>query len=157
MGLRIIKVKSASPAQTASLAESLGPALARGTILILEGELGAGKTTFVKGLAAGLAAGGQPRSPSYTLIREYGILVHADLYRLTAEESARLGWEDYLEGDRILAVEWGNVLPISFWGRSPVIRISFTIQGAEARELTFEVAADAPPALVGIMEAAACV
>lgn len=155
MGFRVFKVKSTSPAQTASLAASLALALARGTVIILEGELGAGKTTFVKGLAAGLDAGGQPRSPSYTLIREYGVLVHADLYRLTAEESARLGWDDYWDGERVLAVEWGNVLPISFWGRSPVVRINFTITGAVERELIFEISADAPPALIRILEGAA--
>jgi tRNA threonylcarbamoyladenosine biosynthesis protein TsaE len=151
------QVRTSSPEDTASLAVSLAPTLAPGAVLILEGELGAGKTTFVKGLAAGLGLEDRPRSPSYTLVREYGALVHVDLYRLSDEDAARLGLEEYLDGLRILAIEWGTQLPAAFWGNAEVINIRFTILGPEERSLVFRVPAGSPSAFTRLLEGAACV
>jgi tRNA threonylcarbamoyladenosine biosynthesis protein TsaE len=137
-----------SPGATVFLAERLTPALPRGTVLLLDGELGGGKTTFVKGLARGLAVAEEPRSPTFALIREYGILVHVDLFRLTATEAAGLGWEDYLDGDRIIAVEWSSHLPPAFWVKSSLIlRLNFEILDERRRKIVLAYDESAPAEL----------
>jgi len=91
------------------LARSLGP----GAVVLLEGELGAGKTAFVRGLAIGLGAPEEDvSSPTFTLIQEYRgrmPLLHADLYRLSGAEADELGLEE-LGGNGVLAVEWAAKL-----------------------------------------------
>ena len=156
MGNVVYRTRTAAAAETVALARLLAPALAPGTILVLDGELGAGKTTFVKGLAAGLGLETEPRSPTYTLIREYGVLVHADLYRLDGEDAGRIGLEEYLDGIRILAVEWGSHLPAAFWGGALVVKVGFIILNPEERSLEFHVPADASPALLTALEAVVC-
>jgi tRNA threonylcarbamoyladenosine biosynthesis protein TsaE len=97
--------------QTSAVGEALAPELTAGDVLLLEGELGAGKTAFVRGLARGL--GLQPddvTSPTFTLIQEYRggsalTLYHADLYRLSPREVDDLGLGELSE-EGILAVEW---------------------------------------------------
>ncbi len=104
---------------TQSLGARLGRSVAPGTVLGLVGELGAGKTSFVQGLARGLGVYdlGQVLSPTYTLVNEYpgarATLVHIDLYRLRDLESARaLGIEEQLvRKDAVVAVEWADLLP----------------------------------------------
>jgi tRNA threonylcarbamoyladenosine biosynthesis protein TsaE len=90
--------------------------LGRGDVLALLGDLGAGKTHFVKGLAAGLGATTEVTSPTFTLIHEYRDgrlpLFHFDLYRLESEEELlRIGLDDYLDADGILALEWADKFP----------------------------------------------
>lgn len=90
--------------------------LAAGDVLALTGELGAGKTHFVKGLAAGLGAGVEVTSPTFTLIHEYPAgrlpLFHFDLYRLESEdELLRIGFDDYLDARGVLALEWADKFP----------------------------------------------
>ncbi|MEX5213809.1 MAG: tRNA (adenosine(37)-N6)-threonylcarbamoyltransferase complex ATPase subunit type 1 TsaE [Nitrospiraceae bacterium] len=111
---------SRSPGETARIGEWLAACVVPGSILALTGELGAGKTTFIRGLAAGLGADRQAvSSPTFILIQEYRgrlSLAHADLYRLASpEELDHLGWADYLDGDWVVAVEWaehaGSKLP----------------------------------------------
>lgn len=114
---------SASPSATRALAAALAPLLPPGCLLRLEGDLGAGKTTFVQGLARGLGVAGPVQSPTFTLIREHagggGVgLAHMDFYRLSgAAEAEDLGLDLYLDGQDILAVEWpvraGDALPCS--------------------------------------------
>ena len=83
----------------------------------MNGELGAGKTTFVKGLAAGLGVPDEAAvcSPSYTLVNEYGgriPLFHFDLYRLEgADDIHELGYEEYLEGEGVCVMEWSDIAP----------------------------------------------
>jgi len=112
--------RSSSPDQTAALGRRLARALAPGAVVAILGPLGAGKTVFVKGLAAGL--GLDPRaavSPTYSLVNELPgalPLFHADLYRIRGEEEAReLGLEEYAGRGGVLAVEWperaGGLLP----------------------------------------------
>jgi tRNA threonylcarbamoyladenosine biosynthesis protein TsaE len=132
---------SSSPEQTAAIARRLVSALDPGTVLALVGQLGAGKTAFVKGLAAGL--GIPPRqvvSPTYTLIHEHAgrvPLFHADLYRLDGPtEVAELGLEDYAERGGILAVEWAEraagLLPAG------TVLVRFEILGVRERLITIE-------------------
>jgi tRNA threonylcarbamoyladenosine biosynthesis protein TsaE len=104
----------ATEEDTRRVAHDIAACLSRGAILSLEGPMGAGKTCFVKGLAAAL--GCDPRevsSPTFTLIHEYHggrlPLVHMDLYRIEAQtELAPLGFDDYLASDGIVAIEWGD-------------------------------------------------
>jgi tRNA threonylcarbamoyladenosine biosynthesis protein TsaE len=105
--------RSASTEETELLGERLAPALRPGDVLALTGPLGSGKTCFVRGLARGLGVTGRVRSPSFTLIHEYGghpRLFHLDLYRLTTAEADALGLDEFLE-QGVLAVEWGERLP----------------------------------------------
>jgi tRNA threonylcarbamoyladenosine biosynthesis protein TsaE len=105
--------RTASADETRALAAAFGRVAAVGDVLLLEGPLGAGKTVFVQGLAAGLGVAAAVRSPTFVLVTEYAgrvPLVHVDLYRI---EHARgldgLGLEER-EDDAVLAVEWGERL-----------------------------------------------
>lgn len=102
------------PEATRALGRALGKLVRPGDIIILSGELGAGKTTLVQGLAQGLGVKDVVTSPSFTLIQEYRgyyPLYHIDLYRLEdLEEVWALGLEEYLFGTGITVVEWGERL-----------------------------------------------
>ena len=109
--------ESKSTSQTIRLGKSIGSRLRAGDVVALVGELGAGKTQFIKGLATG-AGVGKPTyvsSPSFTLINEYPGRVpfyHIDLFRLECQEEAEgLGLEDYLHGGGITAIEWADKVP----------------------------------------------
>lgn len=104
---------------TRELGKKLGRSLPENSILLLEGNLGAGKTTFVQGLGAGLGIPESIESPTFTLINEYLNgripLYHLDLYRLEGGEIADLNLEQYWEGIEvepgIVAIEWADRLP----------------------------------------------
>ena len=103
---------SHSEAETELLGERLAPNLAPGTVIAYDGDLGAGKTAFTRGLARGLGVSSRVTSPTYTIVNEHPgaiPLFHFDLYRLSdPEELFDIGWEDYLERGGILAVEWSE-------------------------------------------------
>jgi tRNA threonylcarbamoyladenosine biosynthesis protein TsaE len=87
-----------------------------GDVLALTGELGAGKTQWVKGLAAGLGSDATVTSPTFTLIHEYGggrlPLYHVDCYRLEKpEELLAIGMDDYMDGRGVLVIEWADKFP----------------------------------------------
>jgi tRNA threonylcarbamoyladenosine biosynthesis protein TsaE len=102
-----------SPEETEAAGERLAPQLAAGDLLLLAGGLGAGKTTFVRGLARGLHLAADVMSPSFQLVRVYAgptPLAHCDLYRVKdTAELADLGVEELLE-TAIVVVEWGDRL-----------------------------------------------
>lgn len=112
-----------SPAETRRLAAELLPQLCPGTVLALHGDLGAGKTCFVQGLAAALGVHQPVSSPTFTLIHEYAStppLYHADLYRIRdTDDACGLGLEEYLGGEGITVVEWAaraaELLPANTW------------------------------------------
>ena len=102
-----------SPMETEKVGEALGKVLKPGTILAYEGDLGAGKTAFTRGLARGLGAKEQVTSPTYTIVNEYLSgrmpLFHFDMYRLASSDDLwDIGWEDYLERGGVCAVEWSE-------------------------------------------------
>jgi tRNA threonylcarbamoyladenosine biosynthesis protein TsaE len=106
---------SHSPADTESLGEKFGRAAASGLVIALSGDLGAGKTQFVRGLARGLGVAGRVHSPTFTLVNEYGggrlQLFHLDLYRLeTAEQILTAGIEEYLSPAGVAVIEWAERL-----------------------------------------------
>jgi tRNA threonylcarbamoyladenosine biosynthesis protein TsaE len=104
---------SHSPADTEALGERWGRAAQSGLVLALSGDLGAGKTQFVRGLARGLGISSRVHSPTFTLVNEYGggrlKLFHLDLYRLeTPEQILSAGIEEYLKPDGVSVVEWAE-------------------------------------------------
>lgn len=98
--------------QTVALGHRLGQLSQPGDLFLLSGELGAGKTCLVRGIAAGLGVSGHTFSPSFVLVRQYPgrlPLCHMDFYRLERPaEIADLGLEDYLYGDGVCAIEWAE-------------------------------------------------
>jgi len=106
---------SHSPAETQSLGESWGRAAERGLVIALAGDLGAGKTELVKGIARGLGATARVHSPTFTLVNEYAggrwRLFHLDLYRLeTPEQIIAAGLEEFLRPDGVTVIEWAEKL-----------------------------------------------
>lgn len=87
-----------------------------GSILALRGDLGSGKTQFVKGIAAGLGAAGEVTSPTFTLVHEYSDgrlpIYHFDFFRIEDRQSAeRLGLDEYFFGDGVSVIEWADKFP----------------------------------------------
>ena len=108
---------SHSPAETEALGESWGRAARGGDVFALCGDLGAGKTALVRGLARGLGYGGRVHSPTFTLVNEYTggrlPLFHLDLYRLeTSEALASAGLEEFFSADRVTVIEWAERLDL---------------------------------------------
>ena len=104
---------SHSPAETEALGQAWGSVAERGLVIGLSGELGAGKTQLVKGLAHGLGITARVHSPTFTLVNEYAggrlLLFHLDLYRLeTPAQILAAGLEDYLQPDGVAVIEWAE-------------------------------------------------
>ncbi|HXG41266.1 MAG TPA: tRNA (adenosine(37)-N6)-threonylcarbamoyltransferase complex ATPase subunit type 1 TsaE [Dehalococcoidia bacterium] len=152
-----VVVESRGPAQTRRLGERLARHLQAGDVLLLSGELGAGKTVLVQGLARGLGVKEGVSSKSFVLLGEYEgrlKLYHADLYRLEAPEEAEELALDELCRDGVLVVEW----PERAWHVFPpdhlLVRIQVT--GARTRRLLLSAAGERSRRLLSaIAEAAA--
>ncbi|MCF0123993.1 MAG: tRNA (adenosine(37)-N6)-threonylcarbamoyltransferase complex ATPase subunit type 1 TsaE [Ruminiclostridium sp.] len=104
---------SASVQETEALGRELVQKLAPGTVVAFTGDLGAGKTAFVRGMARGLGITQRVTSPTFTIVNEYEggslPLFHFDMYRLlSSEELFDIGWEDFLSRKGICAVEWSE-------------------------------------------------
>ena len=102
-----------SPAETEAVGISLASKLRPGAVIAYEGDLGAGKTAFTRGLAKGLGCTDPVTSPTYTIVNEYLSgrmpLFHFDMYRLRcADDLWDIGWEDYLDRGGVCAVEWSE-------------------------------------------------
>ena len=133
--------------ETWELAKKLATELKPGDVVCLEGDLGAGKTTFTQGLAAALGVPGRVTSPTFCIVQEHRrqataddcnrLLVHMDLYRLHGEDDViAIGWEDYLAEGAILVVEWperaGTLIPAT------ARHVVFThLDGEERRRIEF--------------------
>jgi tRNA threonylcarbamoyladenosine biosynthesis protein TsaE len=109
----LLERETRGEAETEALGRQLGERLDRGSIWLLTGEMGAGKTVFARGICRGLGVVDPVRSPSFTLVTEHRRgripIIHADLYRLeTAAAIADLGWDDLTADGAILLVEWGE-------------------------------------------------
>jgi len=112
---RFLGMQSHSPEETRRLAVSLTPMLRPGDVVSLGGDLGAGKTTFVQGLAVGLGIPDRVTSPSFVLMKEYlggrYPLIHMDVYRLERmQEVVDLGYDEFLDPSHIVVVEWGDMV-----------------------------------------------
>jgi tRNA threonylcarbamoyladenosine biosynthesis protein TsaE len=120
---------SHNPAETESLGERWGRAARRGLVIALSGDLGAGKTQLVKGIARGLGVTARAHSPTFTLVNEYGggrlKLFHLDLYRLeTREQIFSAGIEEFLQPDGVAVIEWAERLKVEL----PLPRVSVQIE-----------------------------
>ena len=104
------KIRTTSLEQTRDIAYKIGKWVSNGMILTLEGDLGAGKTTFTKGLAKGLGINRNVNSPTFNIIKEYQgriPLYHMDVYRLESGGDD-IGLDDYLFGDGVCVIEWAS-------------------------------------------------
>jgi tRNA threonylcarbamoyladenosine biosynthesis protein TsaE len=133
-----LKVRTASAAETQAWGGRLAQLLFPGAVVGLEGDLGAGKTCFVKGLATGLALDeDEISSPTFTLVAEHYRgrvpLYHIDLYRLEGAEVEELGLDEYLFGQGVTTIEWFHFLPAGTV--EEYLLVSFTFVSAEEREL----------------------
>jgi tRNA threonylcarbamoyladenosine biosynthesis protein TsaE len=134
-----VTVASRSPAETRNLAARLGALVKPGDVVALKGELGSGKTEFVRGLAQGLGVPPETpvASPSFALAHEYPgrlTLIHLDLYRLDAVNPEFFpDLEDYLFGDQVTAVEWAERLEDFL--PSEYLEVFLHITGALEREI----------------------
>ena len=129
-----------SPIETEKVGEALGKVLKPGSILAYEGDLGAGKTAFTRGLARGLGYNEPVTSPTYTIVNEYLggrlPLFHFDMYRLaSAEDLWDIGWEDYLERGGVCAVEWSENVREAM---EDAITVRIEKLGEDSRRITIE-------------------
>lgn len=130
---------TASAEETRALGERIGRRLKGGEIILLSGDLGAGKTVLTKGIAAGLEAHDPVVSPSFTLVNIYKArldIVHVDLYRLDSQEVWGLGLEDYMDQGHIVVVEWGDVAREFFKGACMQVKIEYLDE--TSRRITVE-------------------
>ena len=141
MGIEVVfETKSAS--ETIQIGKGIGHLLRPGDVVALVGELGAGKTQFIKGLAEGVGVG-KPTyisSPSFTLINEYLGKVpfyHIDLFRLEQEKEAEeLGLEDYFQAGGITAIEWADKIPFLLPEEILWIEIHYTGENIRSLEIS---------------------
>ncbi len=129
-----------SPEETEKVGAALAKVLPAGTVLAYEGDLGAGKTAFTRGLARGLGCGEPVTSPTYTIVNEYLSgrlpLFHFDMYRLkSAEELWDIGWDDYLERGGVCAVEWSENVAEAM---EDAVRVKIEKLGENSRRITIE-------------------
>jgi tRNA threonylcarbamoyladenosine biosynthesis protein TsaE len=134
---------SHGPAETEALGEKLGRAAQRGFVFALSGELGAGKTQLVKGLARGLGVTARVHSPTFTLVNEYGggrlKLFHLDLYRLeTAAQILSAGIGEFLSPDGVAVIEWAERISDFRFPISDLKNVKIEIAGESERKITYD-------------------
>jgi tRNA threonylcarbamoyladenosine biosynthesis protein TsaE len=131
---------SNSEADTRAIAAALSPSLAAGAVVLLSGDLGAGKTAFVRGLAAGLGVDPEDvTSPTFTLVHEYRggrlPLIHVDLYRLERADLDDIGLDPDLAAAGVTAVEWSERLARAIPG---AVSVHIADRGGDAREIRID-------------------
>ncbi len=131
---------STSEAQTRAIAAALAPSLRPGAVILLSGDLGAGKTAFVRGLAEGLGLDpDEVTSPTFTLVHEYRggrlPLIHVDLYRLDRAELDDIGLDQDFAARGVTAVEWSERLARRIAG---AVSVTITDRGGDVRSITIE-------------------
>lgn len=124
--------------ETEEFSKKLADALQPGDVITLEGDLGAGKTAFTKGLALGLGIRKNVNSPTFTIIKEYVgriPLYHMDVYRLE-DSDEDLGFDEYFEGEGVTVVEWAHLIE----DQLPEERLNIYIhhQGNDSRKFLFK-------------------
>jgi tRNA threonylcarbamoyladenosine biosynthesis protein TsaE len=134
---------SHSPAETESLGESWGRTAERGLVIGLSGELGAGKTQLVKGIARGLGVPAQVHSPAFTLVNVYTggwlTLFHLDLYRLeTRGQIVAAGLEEYLSPAGVAVIEWAERIAACGMRNAEWRQVKIEIVGETERQIVYE-------------------
>ena len=137
-----MQIVSKSVEETETLGAALAARLPAGSVVAFTGDLGAGKTAFVRGMARGLGVPDRVTSPTFTIVNEYEggalPLFHFDLYRLgSSDELFDIGWEDYLARGGICAVEWSENVADAI--ETDAIRVSIRCgAGEDERVITVE-------------------
>lgn len=150
-------VDSASENETRKLGAALGGVLGAGDVLLLDGDLGAGKTQFVQGVALGLGVPPERRvnSPTFAIVNEHPgrvPLIHMDLYRIEdSGELDHIGVREYLEGGGVVAVEWGARLGPHI--PASRLEIRFEVMGPEQRRIQVRAYGDAAARLTAWQKA----
>ena len=132
------EIMTNSPEETGRFAEELAVLLKPGAVLTLEGDLGAGKTTFTKGLAKGLGVTKTVNSPTFTIIKEYKgrlPLYHMDVYRLD-DSFEDLGFDEYFEGEGVTVVEWAHLIQDQL--PKELLSLSIYREGDSARRIVLK-------------------
>ena len=132
-----------SPAETESLGQSWGRTAKRGLVIALSGDLGAGKTQLVKGIARGLDIMARVHSPSFTLVNVYTggrlTLFHLDLYRLeTPEQILSAGLEEYLKPEGITVIEWAERMAPDEFPMENFRKVTIEILSENERRISYE-------------------
>ena len=129
-----------SDKETEAVGEQFGRTVKDGTVVAMYGDLGAGKTAFVRGMARGMGITERVSSPTYTIVNEYlgdRTLIHFDMYRLgSGDELFDIGWEDYLARGAVCAVEWSENVEEAFYGDEIILTIEKTSD--TSRKITIE-------------------
>lgn len=136
------EIQTRSAEETKRLAVALTPVLVPGDMLVLAGDLGAGKTVFVQGLAAGLGIPEAVTSPTFVLAREYCggryALMHIDIFRLNRiQEIIDLGYDEFLDPSGIVAIEWGDVVEPLLPREHLHVELSYSGYQSDVRVITF--------------------
>jgi tRNA threonylcarbamoyladenosine biosynthesis protein TsaE len=148
-------VRTAGPAGTRALGRALGAVLEASLAVFLTGELGAGKTCFVQGLAAGLGIPAEEpvTSPTFTLVNSYRgrlVLHHFDLYRLLhPDQVEELGFEEYLLGPGVTVVEWAERLADE---AREGLYVHLVYAAEQERELTFQARGAAAEVVLALLQ-----
>lgn len=134
-------IKTTSPQETIAAAEKLGALLKPGDIIAYKGGLGAGKTTFTRGLAIGMGLGDSVTSPTFALVNEYRgeriTLYHFDMYRIESEDDLEsTGFYDYPFEDNVAAIEWSE--NIAQFLPAHTIYVTISSPGENEREILIE-------------------
>ncbi|MEW6040203.1 MAG: tRNA (adenosine(37)-N6)-threonylcarbamoyltransferase complex ATPase subunit type 1 TsaE [Elusimicrobiota bacterium] len=134
-----------NPEETIKVGEKISKYIKPGTMIILSGELGAGKTTLLKGLAGGLGIKKSQKritSSSFVLVREFPEknFYHIDLFRLSPKDFFGSGFDQYISGENIVAIEWGEMLKISKKWQIPaglrLVKVEIKILGQNKRKIS---------------------
>jgi len=138
----MLHLRSTSPAATHAIAAALARVARSGDLIVLAGDMGAGKTAFAQGFGAALGVTDQITSPTFTIVHSYPIgkltFHHADLYRLsTQHEVADLALAELADADGVLLVEWGDVVASSL-GDHLTVRLDHDPDDELARDLTVQ-------------------
>ena len=156
-----LTLESNGPDQTRAIGARLGRRLRPGDVVLLDGDLGAGKTTFTQGIALGLGIEEPITSPTFALINEYTgltstgepvVFFHADLYRVGPDDANTLGLEDYLcAPDTVGVIEWPQMAPAIL----PASALTVAIDAGEGdhRRLVFSLVGDEADARAPLLEA----
>lgn len=135
-----LTISTKSPDDTIEWGKRIGKRLQPGDVIALYGDLGAGKTTLTRGIAAGLELDADIHSPTFTLIHEHAGLIplyHVDLYRLSGDDEVEfLGLEEYMYGDGVTIIEWADRMDDSL----PLQRLDITLKmaGNDIREMILQ-------------------
>lgn len=136
------KIQTKNEEETIDLAKKMADFLMPGMTILLLGDLGAGKTTFTKGIGAGLGVKRIIKSPTYTIVREYTEgrlpLYHIDLYRLEESEVVDLALDEYFEGEGVSVVEWPSVSPEDLPKEVLEISLQTDLENLDKRIIGFE-------------------